>query len=227
VTDRMPVLDKALKLQSEVRRLEAGAEGDEQANRIARRVGEIEAELALLSGHARAARTLLRHTTDVISIAGLEAGRDDLTRRASGAIPSDSAFVAARQKVQKTASRLAAEVQSAWKAWADDQLTFLPVRRIAMLDSARQASAQARLKGLRNLAGAAGVTASDISEFTAAYAGLKEELEEAKDVPEALLGLIDRLSPGPVTLRDVSDDEIALLRKLGLDREIELRRKGG
>ena len=57
------VRDKALLLQNEVRRLEVGAQGEGQAQRIARRVTEIQAALADLSGHARAARALQRHTT--------------------------------------------------------------------------------------------------------------------------------------------------------------------
>ncbi len=227
MTDRTPVRDKAGKLLNEVRRLEAGAQDEGQANRIARRVAEVQSALARLSGHVRAARALQRLTTAAVSLTGLEAGRDDLARRAAGSIPSDSAFIAARRKVEGTTSRLAEEIQVAWSAWADEQLSSLPVGRIAMLDIARQAPVRATLKGLRSLAGTTSVTASDISEFTAAYEGLKDELDEAKDVPEALLRLIDRISRGVVTLRAVSDEEIALLREYGMDGEIELRRKGG
>ena len=103
----------------------------------------------------------------------------------------------------------------AWKEWADGQMSALPDGRIAMLEIARQAPARATLKTLRGLAGEAGATAGGIAEFAAAYAGLREELDEAKDVPEALLGLLDSLSRGPVTLRDVTDDQIALLRGCG------------
>ena len=103
MTDLTSVLDKAVKLQSESRRLEAGAEGQDQANRVARRVAEIEAALARLSGLVRAARALRQHTTADVSLAGLDAGRGDLARRAAGSIPSDSAFIAARRKVDSTA----------------------------------------------------------------------------------------------------------------------------
>lgn len=226
MTSATSVREKALLLQNEVRRLEAGAQGEGQAQRIARRVAEIQVALAELSGRARAAHALERHTTAAaVSLHGLDAGREDLARRAAGSVPSDSAFVAARRKIEGRTSRLAEAIQAAWKTWAEEQLAALPVRRIAMLDSAWQAPARARLKGLRDLAATANVTASDIAEFTSAYEGLNEELGEAKDVPDALLGLVDRLSRGCVLLSDVGDDEIALLRSFRLDAEIELRRR--
>jgi hypothetical protein len=227
VTDLLSVLDKAVKLQSESRRLETGAEGQDQANRVARRVAEIEAALTRLSSQARAARALRQHTTADVSLAGLDAGRRDLARRAAGSIPSDSAFVAARRKVDSTANALATAVQQAWKEWADGRMTALPDDRIAMLEIARQAPARATLKTLRGLAGEAGTTADGIAQFAAAYAGLREELDEAKDVPEEILGLLDSMQRRPVTLRDVTDDQIALLRAVGLDSEIQLRRIGG
>ena len=227
MTDLLSVLDNAVKLQSESRRLESGAEGQDQANRVARRVAEIEAALTRLSGLARAARALRQHATAEVSLAGLDAGRRDLARRAAGSIPSDSAFVAARRKVDSTADALAAAIQVAWKEWADGQMAALPDGRIAMLEIAHQAPARATLKTLRGLAGEAVATADCIAEFTAAYAGLREELDGAKDVPETILGLLDSLSRRPVTLRDVTDDQIALLRALGLDSEIQVRRIGG
>ena len=48
VTDRTPVLDRAVRLQNEVRRLEAGAQDQGQALRIARRVAEIQAALTVV-----------------------------------------------------------------------------------------------------------------------------------------------------------------------------------
>ena len=227
MTDLLSVLDKAVKLQSESRRLETGAEGQAQANRVARRVAEIETALTRLSALARTARTLQAHTTAQVSLAGLDAGRHDLARRAAGSIPSDSAFVAARRKVESAGHALAAAIQVAWTEWADGQMAALPDDRIAMLEIARQARARITLKTLRGLAGEAGVTAAGIAEFTSAYAGLREELDGARDVPQTIVGLLDSLSRRAVTLQDVTDDQIALLRELGLGREIQLRRTGG
>jgi hypothetical protein len=226
VTVPASVRDKALLLQNEIRRLEAGAQGEDQAKRIARRVAEVETALATLSNHVRAARSLQRHTTATLTLTGLEAGRDDLARRAAGSIPGDTAFIAARRKIESRTSELAGEVQVNWKAWTDEQLSSLSPGRIAMLDVERQVPARTMLRRLRTLAAATVVSAADVSEFAAAVEGLREEIDEVGDGPEALLNIADRLSRGAVLLSEVSDEEIALLREYGLDREIELRRKG-
>jgi hypothetical protein len=226
VTSADPVRDRAVRLRSEVRRLEAGAQGEGQAKRVAQRVDEIQSALSILSGHARAARALRRLTAAAdVSLAGLGAGRDDLARRAAGSIPSDSAFTAAKRKIEATSSGLAKEIQAAWKPWADEQLSALPDRRIAMLDPARQAQARVTLRSLRSLAAAASVTTPVINDFTSAYEGLAEELADAADVPEELLAVLDRLARNSATLRDISDDEVALLRAHQMDADIELRRK--
>lgn len=220
------VKDKALRLQNEIRRLEAGEQGEEQAKRIARRVAEVEVALTKLSRQIQAARALQRHTTVAIMLTDVETGRDELARRAADSLPGDASFTAARRKVESRASELAAEVQAEWKPWADDRLSSLAPGRIAMLDIASQATARATLRRLRILAAIAPVTAADISEFADAFEGLREQLEEAGEGPEVLLSLFDRLSHGPVPLSEVSDEQIALLREHGLDKEIELRRKG-
>jgi hypothetical protein len=226
VTTPIPVPDRVLQLQGEVRRLEAGAQGEGQAKRVARRVAEIQSALVSLSGQARAARALQRYTdAATVNLTGLDAGRDDLARRAAGSIPSDPAFVAARRKIESTTSRLATEIQAVWKAWANEQLSTLPVRRIAMLEPAQEASAQVRLKSLRNLIVVRNVTASDIAEYASTYEGLMDELSEEMDVPEALLAVFHRMSRGVITLRELSEEEIMLLRQYRMDGEIELRRK--
>ena len=228
MTNRTPVLDRAVLLQNEVRRLEAGAQDQGQALRIARRVAEIKAALTVVAGHVRAARALQRHNAGAaINLTGLDAGRDGLARLAAGSIPSDPGFVAARRKIQATADRLAAEVQAAWRAWADQQLSALPDHMIAVLPPDQQAQARTTLKNLRNLASVKNITAADIAEYASAYEGLTEELSEMMDVPEAVATIMNRVSDGGATLRDLNDDEIALLRAYRMDGEIELRRKSG
>src|ERR1700722_15407816 len=92
VTSPIPVPDRVRQLQGEVRRLEAGAQGEGQAKRVARRGGGIQSALVSLSVQARAARALKRYTdAAAVNLTDLDAGRDDLARRAAGSIPSDPA----------------------------------------------------------------------------------------------------------------------------------------
>ena len=92
---------------------------------------------------------------------------------------------------------------------------------------ASRLQARTTLKNLRNLAAVKTITAADIAEYASAYQGLMEELSETTDVPETVATIMNRVSGGGVTLRDLSDDEIALLRAYRMDSEIELRRKSG
>jgi hypothetical protein len=228
MTDCTPVLDRAIRLQNEVRRLEAGAQGEGQALRIAGRVAEIQSALTDLAGHVRAARALKQHDPGAaIDLTGLDAGRDGLARLAVGSIPSDPAFVAARRKVRATTVRITAELLAAWKIWADHQLSTLPEHKIAVLPIERQPWARATLKNLRSLSGAKTITTADIAEFASAYKGLTEELSEIISVPEKIVTIMNRIWAGGVTLRNLSDEEIVLLRKYRMDGEIELRRKNG
>jgi hypothetical protein len=108
-----------------------------------------------------------------------------------------------------------------------------------MLDPVRQGPAQAAVGSLRELAAARSVSAADVASFASEYQSLTEELSEAADVPEELLAVLDRVPAPPaapdrvptptqrLTLHDISDEEIALLRRYAMDGEIELRRKGG
>ena len=230
MTATTPVRDRAFQLQSEIRRLEAGKQGQGQAERIANRVAEARVALSALAERARAARALAHHAgVTVAGLAHLTDGLDSLERRAAGSVPSDQAFVSAKTRIDQTAKQLSAEVQAAWKAWADERLGPLPVRRIAMLDPVRQGPAQAAVKSLRNLAADRSVSAADIASFASEHQSLTEELSEAADVPEELLAVLDRVSAPDqsLTLRDLSDEEIALLRLYRMDDEIEVRRKSG
>ncbi len=224
------VRDRAFQLQSEIRRLEAGKQGQGQAERIANRVGEARIALLALAERARAARALAHHAgVAIASLAHLTEGLDSLERRAAGAIPSDQAFVSARTRIVQSTKQLTEEVQAAWTDWTDEMLSVLPDRRIAMLDPVRQGPAQAAVKSLRNLAAARSVSAADIASFASEYQSLTEELSEAADVPEELLAVLDLISVSakPPTLRDVSNEQIALLRQYRMDGEVELRRKSG
>ena len=230
MTASTPVRDRALQLQAEIRRLEAGKKGQGQAERIANRVAEARVALSAMDERARAARALGHHAR--VAIAGLTHladGLESLERRGAGAIPSDQAFVAAKTRIDRTVKQLSAEVQATWKEWTDQRLGALPVRRIAMLDPVRQGPAQAAVRSLLELAATRSVSAADVATFASEYQSLTEELSEAADVPEELLAVLDRvLAPTqPLTLRDISDEEIALLRRYRMDGEIEVRRKSG
>lgn len=219
------VLDKALSLQSEARRLDFGRKDEQQAQRIRERVHDMRAALGDLRIQVRLARVLKQRTGMGVDLSNLDTGRRELARKAAGGLPSDRSFNTANQKIKETTESLSREIMETWKGWAESQLSLLPVNRISMLGRARQAEVRSALGRLREYARSSRVTATDISLFTTEYEGLKDELDRAPDAPEPLLALLDRLSGRALTLRDVTDEEIAFLRQYSMDQEIEVRRR--
>ena len=225
MTETNSVLDKALKLQSEARRLEASNQDAEKVKRVTDRVHEIRAELGSIKRQLNVADELRKHTFVKVDLTGIDAGLANLKRNAAGALPNNQAFTSARGKARKTAEGLEVRVQEAWRIWTAERLTALPVDRIPMLDLDRQAIAEKTLKDLEK-ASSREVTTADVWMFTTQYSRLSEELREAKDAPEELIALVQRVDSGGMTLHDLTNEDIALLRERSWDRLIALRRKG-
>jgi hypothetical protein len=219
------VLDKALHLQSEARRLDSGREGERQVQRIRERAHMVRAALGDLRNQAHLARILEQRTGISVDLSGLEAGRKELARKAGSGLPGDPAFNAASRRIKETIESLSKAILDKWRNWADGQLALLPVSRISMLGQARQVEARSTLKSLKNYAASPRLAAADINLFAMQCEGLKDELGQAPDAPEPLLVMLGRLGTGTLTLRDVTDEEIALLRQYSMDQEIEVRRK--
>lgn len=225
MADGDSVLDKALQLQGEARRLDLGRKDVQQAARITERVHTLRAALGELRGRADLARTLSQRTGVDIDLSRLSNGHRELARKAAGGLPSNNAFNAARQKIKESSDGLLAEVLDVWRNWTAQRLERLPVGRIAMLDGALQKAARSTLSNLRNCARSADLTGTDIVMFVTQYEGLEDQLAQAQDAPPALLDLLNSLNTAPLALREVSDEQIALLRRYSMDVEVELRRR--
>lgn len=219
------VLDKAVRLQSEARRLDFGRKDEQEAQRIRQRVHNVREALGDLQKQARLAHALEQRTGISVDLSRLDTGRKELARKAAGGLPSDPSFNTAIRKIKETTQNLSKEILDKWRTWAEGQLALLPVSRISMLGQARQAEARSTLKSLKNYATSRNVAAADITLFATQYEGLNDELGQARDAPEPLLTLLDRLSTRSLTLRDVTDEEISLLRQYSMDQEIDVRRK--
>ncbi|NYI97120.1 hypothetical protein HNR12_003397 [Streptomonospora nanhaiensis] len=219
------VLDKALKLQSEIRRLDASNQGVEQAKRVAQRVDETTAALSGLRSSLEAAKALATHTAADMPRTSTQGALDTLRRKAAGGLPDNRAFTDARRNIERTAKEVSAQVEEGWHAWAQERLASLPLRNIPVLERTRQDEARRMLRDLRKQAAADVPTATTLTMFLSQYDHLKEQLEEFGDVPEELVALFERLDRGGLTLRDLTDEEVALLRTHAWDGAVELRRK--
>lgn len=225
----MSVYDKATQVQNHARRLAEGAAGEREADRVAQRIADVRAQLAALRQQVAVAQVLNNlELNELIDLSDVNDGRAGFERKAQpGALPSNTVFKTAEQKIKKVTERIGRETQAAWATWARERLSVLPLSRIPTLTPEEQRSARERQAELERSAAKDKITTSDIRLFTATYTHLKEVLDEADDPPDALLTLLDRLDKRPVlTLRQVTDEEIALLRQCGMDDQIGLLRKG-
>ncbi|GII52779.1 hypothetical protein Pth03_11680 [Planotetraspora thailandica] len=226
MTQPISVLDKANTLRGEVRRLELGQQGEQQAQRVRQRLQAVRTSLGQLDNQLRVARAVMKETDREIDLSSAPAGLNDLARRAEGgALPSDSAFNAAKQKIEKATASIREATHEAWHAWATEQLDALPTHRLPMLKQTELTQARERLTELRKIGSSTSLTASDVGIFTNKFQQLSDDLQQASDVPTELLSVLDRLTGRTLTLKDLADEEIHLLRRFSIDHEIEVRRK--
>ncbi|TDC70563.1 hypothetical protein E1200_04830 [Actinomadura sp. GC306] len=225
MSDITSVLNKATRLQLEANRIYLSQAGAHEAERVQNRVHSLSLAIGKLQMLARIAHFLIVRTEARIDLSMLGQGYKELAKHAERGFPSNQAFGHAERRLQSTANALAGAIQTEWKAWAEEQLAELDLSRIAMLGQKQQEQARMLLKSLKVTATSLSVDIPQITEFINQHALLSEELQQAPVVPAELLALLNRLNDGGVTLADVDDDEIALLRSHAMDRQIELKRK--
>ncbi|TDC79153.1 hypothetical protein [Streptomyces hainanensis] len=220
------VLDKALRLQGEARRLDASSQGEGQARRVAGRVDELSVAIGDLAEQITLARLIHERTGVPAPLGDVDAGRENLARRAGSGLPSDQAFNAARRKVEETTRRLTGENLRVWREWAAQQLATLDTNRLPMLPVDRQKAIRTTHQKLVRRAETAKVSAAEVTLFVSECEGLREELASVPAASAELLALMERLSAGDVPLSQVTDEEIELLRSRHQDETIMLRRVG-
>ncbi|MEU6578175.1 hypothetical protein [Streptomyces sp. NPDC046805] len=223
----LSVLQKAERLQAEARRLSEGEKGEEEARRISERISVLRNQLVTLQRRIRIARSLMAQPgSPDIDLSGIDTGLAAFARQCEGGLPPNPAFNKASQAVKKVAELIAQDSQEAWQQWTQAQLTALELARQAMLSLEEQARAKTLHQGLVRAARASEFDVAAITLFANAHAELTELLNTAPPPPEGLQTLLDRLASGTaLLLRDITDEEIALLRRAALDADLELRRR--
>jgi hypothetical protein len=223
------VLEKAQALTAEAARLRQGSEAEHEAVRIAQRVAETTKLLQELGKVAAAVRRLQDVTGEPgANLAGLDDGRQAFGRLAASGLPSNQAFTAAKRKIEGVISRVGSELAEAWSRWTAESMARLPLVRITLLDTEDdRASAREYREELHKLARVTVPTRADINDFHSFSESLRETLGQMADQPEPLLALLQRLDERPLlTLAEISDEQITLLRQRGIAHQIELRRRG-
>lgn len=226
---RMSVYEKAKLLEDHASRIADGEDSQRQATRVSGRLLELRSQLNQLRSQLAATQALQSRGAGLdIDLSGIDDGRAGFERSLGpSGLPSNQVFNTAKKKTQAVTDRLTEENQAAWSAWTEQLLADLPLARISMLvelETEKQASKR-QFELERIARGKASKEA--ITTFTTTYAGLAELLQDTQDPPEALVDLLNRLREQPgLTLSDVTDEEIALLRECRMDAHITLKRKG-
>ncbi|MER5418956.1 hypothetical protein [Streptosporangium roseum] len=226
MSEATSLLSKAEQLQSLARSIELGQKDEQQKLRVRERIVSLALALDRLETQVKLARSLIPLGI-YVDLSVVDTGHAEFRRRANDGLPSNPSFNTATGKIEASARAIIAAINEQWRAWAEAKLSSLPLNRIAMLDNSNQKASRDSLKLLRELASKESLQLSDIIQFQSSFDLLLERLENVQDAPDELIALLQRFGGSrPVSLSEVSDNEIALLRLHSMDEEIFLRRKG-
>lgn len=228
MSSQSSVLEKALAMTAAARRLQQDADADHDANRVSQRVAEIIQVLQQLRQVVGAADRLRAVSdSECVDLSGLDEGRAAFARHAASGPPSNQVFTAAKKKINDVIDRVSTQLGAAWSQWAAERMAELPLVRITLLGTEEQLSVRSRRGELQRLAKVPVPTSTDVSMFQSAAGMLAETLGQVPDPPQEILALLHRLGERPpLTLDEVTDNQISLLRQADIAGQIEIRRSG-
>ncbi len=208
----MSVLEKAQTLAAVARTYAEGADEQAQRQQIGVMLTQLEGEVARLRtavGLHRTARTLGVPVEDVGPV--IADGLDALKTRASQGLPTQQALRSARDKARRGREAVESTVATAWEPWTQEQLAALHVDRFKRLGPQHRLRAEELVRRLRMAANPPQISASLLGQFR----GDLEELRKALASIEAddpFVAVFNRIRSGRLTLADLTDDEVELLR---------------
>lgn len=230
MSESSSVLELAREVASEANRIKSGQGAELNAQRVLNRVGETKVALQQLERAVTTARRLaVLSGVAANGLIGLDDGRANLERlaRQSSHLPSDPAFNGARKKIGDVTKRVIQDLGEAWARWVRQAMAGVPSIKISQLEPADQTAARERWEALVKLSKAASPTTGDINAFKSDLDYLHAVLDPLPPLSDQVRELYDRLARQPyLSLAEITDEQIAQLRKNGLDAQIEVRRRG-
>lgn len=222
------VLKLAQAVTRETNLISEGEESRLKAEQVLTRVDEVKGELAKLSQVVTAARRLTSESAEAaVDLTGLDDGLKSFSGYVSrDGLPLNSAFNSARGKIGAVHQRVSAGLTAAWTDWTGAKRDAVPEIRIALLDKADRKAANDRWAELVKLAKQSPPTVSDIIAVKSALSHLHELLDDLTPPGGPVLAILERLGePRRVTLADLTDADIAELRKANVADQIVVRRE--
>jgi hypothetical protein len=208
----MSVLAKAQTLAAVARTYAEGADEQAQRQQIDVMLTQLEREVAQLrtAVHVHAEAGTLGVPVEDLS-AVIADGLDALRTRASQGLPTQQALRSARDKARRGREAVESAVGTAWELWTEQQLSILQVNRAKRLGPQHRLRAEELVRRLRTAASASQVSVSILGQF-------RRDLEEFRKAlasigsDDPFVPLFDRIRTERLTLADLTDDELALLR---------------
>jgi hypothetical protein len=219
----MSVLEKAQTVTARARTYAEGRVEQDQRRQIDLMLTHLEREIAQLRTAVElqaAARTLGVPVADVTVDVGN--GLDALRTSAAQGLPAQQALRSARDKARRGRETVEAAVITAWGPWAEQQVANLHVNRVKRLGPQHRVRAGELVRNLQ-AAASSQPSASLVGRFQRDVQELQATLATiGSDDPFVLI--FDRIRTGRLTLADLTNSELELLRSDdGAASQISLR----
>lgn len=225
----MTLLEDALALSARARRIDADRSDSEQRSRLRARVSDLWTAIDAISNLLE----LRREATAAGAVipwkpSRLTSAHQALVRVSQDGLPTEKHLETARAQIGRVTTELTKAVETGWKTWAEEQLNRTPDEKIPILQGDERQTAVKDWTQLKRLAGKAPKNSHEITEFVRLSNRINRVLRPVPHLSEDLRELLRRLdAKPPLTLADLSDSNIAMLREAGFASQVQLSRRIG
>jgi hypothetical protein len=225
----MALLEDALALSARARRIDADRSDNEQRNRLSNRVSDLRTAIDTIGNLLE----LRREATTAGAVIAwrpsrLTSAHQALVKVSQDGLPTERHLETARAQIGRATTDLTRAVETGWKPWAEEQLDRTPDEKIAVLQGDERQTAAKDWTQLKKLAAKAPKNSREITEFVGLRNRVTRALRAVPHLSEDLRDLLQRLDgKPPLTLADLSDSSIAMLREAGFASHVQLSRRIG
>jgi hypothetical protein len=225
----MALLEDALALSARARRIGANRSDTEQRNRLGARVADLRTAIGTIGNllelrrEATAAGAMIAWRPSRVTSA-----YQSLIRVSQDGLPTERQLETGRSQIGRATTELTRAMEAGWKPWAEEQLNRTPDEKIAVLQGDERQAAAKDWTQLKRLAAKAPKNNHEIIEFVRLRDRIIQALRPVPHLSEDLRELLQRLDgKPPLTLADLSDSNIAMLREAGFASHVQLSRRIG
>jgi len=217
------ILVRALELEAEARKRGDTAQDRDDAVRVASEVENAEKMLSSLENSLDLVAVLREQAVEV-ETGVLDAGLRNFEKHAgAGGLPSRQAVQSATSKIGEVQQLVRMAFGSAWREWAGSMIRELPTDRLALIRQGRAAPVNHALNAMQAMTIQVPTDSAQISQFVHHRDLVRRELLSVEDPGPHLREVLKQIQEG-ATLDELTDDDIAVLRKRGWAAHVLVKR---